>query len=75
MNGIPPLPRTPAHIAVFPGRKRLRRQWFYRVVAANGETVAQSEAYTTSTDARRGARTLCDLFAGGAYLPIVDVAA
>jgi uncharacterized protein YegP (UPF0339 family) len=29
--------------------------WYWRLVAANGEIVAQSEAYTRPADARRGA--------------------
>lgn len=35
-----------------------RGQWRFRVVAANGEIVAQSEAYTRKHGAVRGARRL-----------------
>jgi uncharacterized protein YegP (UPF0339 family) len=31
-------------------------QWRWSLVAANGEVVAQSEAYTSRSDAERGAR-------------------
>ncbi len=33
-------------------------QWRYRVLAANGETLAASEGYTRRADAQRGARDL-----------------
>ncbi len=33
-------------------------QWRYRVLAANGETIAASEGYTRRADAQRGARDL-----------------
>lgn len=29
-------------------RRRLRKRWYFRIVAANGEIVAQSEAYTSA---------------------------
>lgn len=32
--------------------------WRYRVLAANGETLAASEGYTRRADAQRGARDL-----------------
>jgi uncharacterized protein YegP (UPF0339 family) len=33
-------------------------QYYFRVVAANGEIISVSEGYTTSEDAKRGAGTL-----------------
>jgi uncharacterized protein YegP (UPF0339 family) len=41
-----------AHFEVF---KDDADEWRFRLVAANGEPVAQSEGYTTEADARRGA--------------------
>lgn len=34
-------------IEVF-SRRRLRKRWYFRIVADNGEIVAQSEAYTSA---------------------------
>jgi uncharacterized protein YegP (UPF0339 family) len=36
----------------FPGR---RQQWFIRLVASNGETLAVSEAYVSKWNAKRAA--------------------
>jgi uncharacterized protein YegP (UPF0339 family) len=43
-----------AHYEVF---KDAADQWRWRLVAGNGETVAQSEAYTQKADAERGVKT------------------
>ncbi|WP_426566415.1 YegP family protein [Angustibacter sp. McL0619] len=53
-------------IEVFPGRTRIsrRRQWYFRVVAGNGEIVAQSEGYTRPADAHLAAINLRDLIVG-----------
>lgn len=45
----------PESRSVFPGG-RPRRAYYVRLVAANGETVAVSEAYTTRWGAKRAAR-------------------
>lgn len=45
-----------AHVEYFTDRSKQHR---FRVVAANGEVVHSSEAYTTDADARRGFSDLC----------------
>lgn len=44
------------YLEVFPSRDG----WRFALVAANGERVAQSEGYTTASNARRTARRLGD---------------
>jgi len=43
----------PERAVRFPGRQR---RWYVRLVAANGETLATSEAYATRWNAMRAAR-------------------
>ena len=45
-------------VARFQVFKDKRNQWRWRLVAANGKIVAQSEAYTRPSDARKGARAV-----------------
>lgn len=45
-------PRAP-RIEVFPGKDA---GYYFRVVAANGETIAQSEGYTRKADAIKAAK-------------------
>lgn len=41
------------HIEIYRGKGK--HPWRYRMVAANGEIIAQSEGYTRRSSARRGA--------------------
>lgn len=54
-----------ARIEVFQGISRL---WYFRVVAANSRTVAQSEGYVSRSGALRGVKALKRAAAGEATL-------
>ena len=43
-------------VEVFKGEGRILPGWFYRVVAANNQTLNVSESYVTAWNARRAAR-------------------
>jgi uncharacterized protein YegP (UPF0339 family) len=40
---------------IFQGHQEIDEGWYWRLVGANGEKMALSEAYTTQSDAKRGA--------------------
>ena len=44
-----------AHFKVF---RDTKGEWRWRLVAANGKIIAQSEGYTRRQDARKGARAV-----------------
>jgi len=46
-------------------------QWRWRLVAGNGEVVAQSEAYTRKQDAERGVRDAVSAAKGASRHPVI----
>jgi uncharacterized protein YegP (UPF0339 family) len=44
------------HVEIFRGEGRILPGWFYRLVAANGQTLSVSESYVSAWNARRAAR-------------------
>jgi uncharacterized protein YegP (UPF0339 family) len=55
-------------VEVFRGKGRILPGWFYRVVAANGQTLSVSESYATHWNAKRAARKI----AAGVGVKLVD---
>jgi uncharacterized protein YegP (UPF0339 family) len=53
------------HICVFRDRSSA---WRFRIVSANGQIVAQSEAYTRKRDAMRAAKRLPDIISAARLL-------
>ncbi|WP_158854400.1 YegP family protein [Saccharothrix deserti] len=50
---------------VFKILRSMSNQWFFRIVARNGATLAHSENYWNKTDARSAAQTIIDQAGGG----------
>ena len=45
----------PDRVELFKGQGRILPGWYYRAVAANGQTLSVSESYVTKWNAKRGA--------------------
>ena len=49
-----------SRVEVFRGKGRILPGYFYRLVAANGQTLSVSESYTVAWSARRAARKISE---------------
>lgn len=52
------VPKPKLRIEIFPRKHLFGKRWYFRVRAANGEPIAQSEAYHNRADARSTAMLL-----------------
>lgn len=59
-----------AHFETFQGEDG---DWYWRLVAANGETVADSEGYTRERDAKRAAIDLTGVAVEASFEKIEEV--
>lgn len=58
LRAVSPIPGPKLRIEIFPRRGLLGKRWYFRVRAANGEPIAQSEAYHNRADAKATAMLL-----------------
>jgi len=58
-----------ARIEVFRGTGLVFPGWFYRLVAANGQTLTVSESYVTKFNARRAARKVAEQM----HVPVIEI--
>lgn len=58
LRAVLSVPKPKLRIEIFPRKHLFGKRWYFRVRAANGEPIAQSEGYHNRADARSTAMLL-----------------